>query len=296
MKPLRLLRKYFLDRQPATGPVKQSDFAMHLESVDLGKYKKALLAYGCEHRVLAAVEYQRKSYEILQLEIPSPEATKRLLIFAGVHGNEFAAMLAVADILEDIQQHKEVYKHWNIRIITPINPVGVAHQSRYNETGNDINRDFKDFKTTGARLQKEAIETFQPDVIISLHEGPQRGFFVIAERSTHRAWQEYVINALQREDVRLAAKSFLGMKLAQGWWSKPRIVYALQKLFGIYTLGRFAHERNIPLLTTESSWASKDVAVRKRAHVVTVRAVNACYLGPRSYNLLDDRDSDNTLR
>lgn len=275
MRPLKLLRKYFLSHHPANGPVKQNDFDMHLEPVSLEEYKKALFAYGFDSKVLATIEYQSKQYEILQLDISGDKPAKRLLIFAGVHGNEFAAVLAVLDLLEDIKQNPAAYAKWDIRIATPLNPVGFVHQSRYNEIGRDVNRDFKDFSTVGGRLQKEVIDNFKPDAIISLHEGPHDDFFVIAEGNMPKAWHEHITTKLRGAGVTLAQKSFFGIKIGQGIWQKQRFVYALQKLFGIYTLGRYAYEHNIILLTTESSWRSRDVEARKRPHIVVVRAVAA---------------------
>lgn len=273
MKSLQLFKKYFLNRQPATGPVKQYDFAMHLESVDLEEYKKQLFSFGFTHKILETIRYKNKPYEIFQIDVPGKEARKRLLIFAGVHGNEFAAALSVIDVLKDINQNPEHYAHLNIRIVAPLNPVGFVHQSRYNEVGQDVNRDFKNFSTTGGRIQKEVIEQFKPDVLISLHEGPQDGFFVITEGNTPKAWRGSILQALKSERVELARKIFgFGVSI-EGYWYKWRFVYGLQKLLGIYTLGRYAYEQGVILLTTESSWTSKNIKARRKPHVVVVRTV-----------------------
>lgn len=273
MNALKLFKKYFLSTQPANGPIKQDDFAMYLEPVDLGEYKKELFAFGFDAKVLSSIEYKGNSYETFQLDIPGRKPAKRLLIFAGVHGNEFAAALAIPDLLKDIRQHSQAYANWHVRIVTPLNPVGFAHQSRYNESGRDINRDFKDFATTGGQLQKRAIEQFKPDVLISLHEGPQDGFFVIAEGNTPKAWHEHFVGALKKEGIALARKSFFRVGIGEGHWRKPRVFYALQRLLGIYTLGRYTHEHHIPQLTTESPWSSKDVAARKKPHIAVIKTV-----------------------
>jgi hypothetical protein len=273
MGAFKLFKKYFLNRQPASGPVKQNDFAMHLEPVDLQGYKKQLFSFGFAHKILETIHYKNKLYEIFQINVPGKEARKRLLIFAGVHGNEFAAALSVIDALKDIKQNHDHYAHLDIRIVTPLNPVGFVHQSRYNEVGRDINRDFKDFSTTGGRIQKEVIEQFKPDVLISLHEGPQDGFFVITEGNTPKAWRGSILQALKSERVELARKIFgFGVSI-EGYWYKWRFVYGLQKLLGIYTLGRYAYEQGVILLTTESSWTSKDIEARKKPHVTVIRAV-----------------------
>lgn len=273
MRALRLFKKYFLNQQPASGPVKQRDFDMYLEPVSLEGYKKELLSFGFRYKMLESIRYKNKSYDIFQVDLPGSKPKKRLLIFAGVHGNEFAAALSVVDLLKDIKQNAKHYAHLDIRIVTPLNPVGFVYQSRYNEAGRDINRDFKDFSTIGGRIQKEAVEDFKPDMLISLHEGPQDGFFVIAEGNTPKAWRKVILQALKSEHVSLARKIFgFGVSI-RGYWHKQRFVYVLQKLLGIYTLGRFAYENGVILLTTESSWTNRSVEARKKPHVVVIRTV-----------------------
>jgi hypothetical protein len=273
MSSPKLFIKYFMNKQPASGPVKQTDFAMHLEPVSLGAYKKALSAYEFACKTSATIRYQNKNYDIFQLDIPGKSPTGRLLIFAGVHGNEFAASLSVLDILDDIKRNPAHYESLHVRIITPLNPVGLVHQSRYNETGNDINRDFKQFATVGGQLQKEAIAHYKPNILITLHEGPQEGFFVLAEETVPKGWRSAIVRALKAEDVELADKSFFGLPIGKGYWRKWHFLYALQKLLGIYTLGRYARERNIITLTTESPWAARNVAARKRPHAIVVKTV-----------------------
>lgn len=117
------------------------------------------------------------------------------------------------------------------------------------------------------------IEQFKPDAIVSLHEGPQDGFFVIAENNVPQSWGKAIYKDLKSEGVSLTRKNFFGLNVTKSFWRKPRYVYILQKLMGIYTLGRYAYEHNIPLLTTESSWTSKNLTARKKAHVLTVKAV-----------------------
>lgn len=273
MKALKLFKKYFLNQKPASGPVKQDDFEyMHLEPVDFEAYKKSLKILSKNYQILETITYKKQQYEVAQIDI-NPSAKKRLLIFAGVHGNEFAAALSVIDLLDDTKQNSIVYENCHLRIITPLNPVGFVYQSRYNEIGRDINRDFKDFATTGGRLQKQVIEDFKPDFLITLHEGPQHGFFCLAESRTPKILKTKLVKALKSEGVQLATKSFLRFGIGEGYWQKQRFFYFIQKLLSIYTLGRYSHELGIPQLTTESPWSSIDIKARRRPHVVTVRTV-----------------------
>jgi hypothetical protein len=274
MKALRLFKKYFLDSQPAQGPVKQNDFDMYLEPVDFEKYLSDLQSSGFSHATVETIVYNNVRHNVIQLDINSG-SKKRLLIFSGVHGNEFAAASSVTELLHDIRQKPEIYKQCHIRIITPLNPVGFVHQSRYNETGRDINRDFKNFLTVGGKLQRKIIQDFKPDFLVSLHEGPQDGFFVVAEGDVKKELKSILINALKTEKVQLARKSFLQLNIGEGYWQKNDLFYAMQKLLGIYTLGRYSHDLHIPQLTTESPWTGRDIEARKKPHVITIRTVAA---------------------
>src|SRR4051812_46797386 len=113
-RALRLFYRYFLLRRPADGPVRQSEFAMHLEPVDAQEYVRLLKVQAPSHRVLAHVTHQSAAYETVQLDLLGARAIRRLLVVAGVHGNEFAAALAVHDLLDDMRRDPELYAAWHV--------------------------------------------------------------------------------------------------------------------------------------------------------------------------------------
>lgn len=270
---LRLLKKYYLGRRQASGPVQQYDFDMHSQRVNLDDYIQRLKSSHLQSKTLQTVTYKNKTYPITQLEWRGAKAKKKLLIFASVHGNEFAAALAVPELLDDMGRRPDFYQGWEIRILTPINPVGLAYNSRYNESGHDINRDFKLFRTMGAQIQRDAVLEFNPDMVISLHEGPQNGFFMFSEGKLPGKLRKCIVQQLRSNNVALAEKSFFHVKLQSGIWEKPPVVYFLQRLLRIYTLGRFMYDRRIPTITTESAWSETDIEKRVKPHIVVIGAV-----------------------
>ena len=145
--------------------------------------------------------------------------------------------------------------------------------ARYNAHGCDINRDFAAFETIEARAIRDVIEETSPDLILSLHEGPHDGFFVIATRSTPSLLAIAVATALQSSGVELATHSNLGSRLSvpgvmeEGW-----VITGAKSLFRIRSLGAYAHQRSTPLLTTEGPWSASDVDSRIQAQVLAVRA------------------------
>lgn len=273
LKQLTLFKKFYLSSHTATGPEKQRDFTMHLEPVDLDEYNHTLQNSVLTSRIVQTIHYKERDFPIFQLGWGDASSDKRLLILAGVHGNEIAGALAVLDILEDVKQNASKYASWSIRIIAPVNPVGMAYQSRYNEEGIDINRDFKGFRSVGAQIQRDAIGNFKPTIVVTLHESPDEGFHMFSEGKLPTHFKNAIGDELLKEKIHLATKNFLHMRLKNGIWEKSRFIFFIQRLLGIHTLGRYLYERRIPALTTESTWGSKDMAARRRPHMLVVRAL-----------------------
>lgn len=272
LKQLRLFKKFYLRPHTAGGPRQQQDFTMHLENIDMDDYNRRVRQSIFDHTVIETVRHENKEYPIFQLDWGAA-SNKRLLVLGGVHGNEIAGSLAVLDILDDIKHHGHRYKDWQVRIITPVNPVGLARLSRYDQDGYDLNRDFKTFDSIGAKLQRSCIEQFKPTIIVTMHESPDEGFYMFSEGKLPRRFKEPISNKLKNEKIPLAQTNFLHMKLQNGIWEKPRIIFAIQRVLGIYTLGRYTHEHQIPTITTESTWSDSDLAARRRPHMLVVQAL-----------------------
>lgn len=125
----------------------------------------------------------------------------------------------------------------------------------------------------GGQVQRDAIDAFRPTFIVSMHEGPQEGFFMFAEGKLEQQLIDAISRELTSAGAGLAQKNFFGITLRRGIWQKPIAIFALQRLLGIHTLGSYAHAKKIPMITTESPWSETDVEARKRAHVAVVRGV-----------------------
>jgi len=246
---------------------------MHLEPLDVHAYIKRLRASPFASKVIAEILYKDQKYPVLQLDITGQQAEKKLLLFAGVHGNEFAATLAVEDIVDILKKDAKLYSKWSMRILAPLNPVGLAYQSRYNEEGYDINRDFRDFVTTGARLQRDAISGFSPDALVTLHESPEPGFFMFAEGKLPPGLKSAIAGKLAKAGIVSTKKMYLGVTMHEGIWEKSPLAFLLQRLLNMHTLGSYVHASKIPTITTESTWSEKDIEARKTPHVLVVRAV-----------------------
>lgn len=273
MRRTTLIKKFLLNPKPANGPGHQDHFEMYHQEIDIDAYYQTLRESGLEVAEVGHAMYQGTSFPILQLDQHNSQSKTRLLVIAGVHGDESAASLAVLDLLADIQQNPGVYKEWSIRILAPVNPVGLANTSRYNEDGYDINRDFKTFKTTGARVQRDTIIDFNPTIVVSLHESPSSGFFMFSEGRLPTVIKDSITNSLSEHHVDLARKNYLGVRLHSGIWEKSPVIFFFQRLLGVHTLGSYVYKRKILAVTTESSYRGSDIDARKKPHLLVIRAI-----------------------
>ena len=200
-------------------------------------------------------------------------ATKTLLVLAGVHGDERAGLLAVPSILETWSSERV-----RLVVITPVNPVGAASCSRANAGGHDINRDFARFVTPEARVVRDVFEEVRPDFVLSLHEGPQDGTFMFANRFVDPALATTLCDALAAGGAVLAEKDYFGLRLRPPGLSPAttttRAVWSLWALaFGKKATIAYSQDRGVPEIVLESSWWMTDETKRVRPHVDLVAAV-----------------------
>ncbi len=116
-----------------------------------------------------------RSHELtlLQRKVGNPMAP-RLYLSAGMHGDEPAGPLALAQLLEENR-----WPEAHLTIIPLLNPGGLTQNRRENEDGIDINRDYRHFRSPEAKAHVEWLET-QPsfDLTLLLHEDwESHGFY-----------------------------------------------------------------------------------------------------------------------
>jgi hypothetical protein len=196
----------------------------------------------------------------------------RVLVVAGVHGNEVAGALAAPRVLHAAHDDPTWLRGIELHVVAPANPVGLAYLSRYNGGGCDVNRDFGPFRTAEAAALRDVLHAIAPALVVSLHEGPQEGFYVIATRRAPRDVADAMARGAAASGIALAGASFLGGGLdAPGVEHEGRFKTGLKRVLGIDSLGAYADRHGVGTLTTESPWALPDVDARVGAHVAAVR-------------------------
>ena len=272
---VRLFPRFFLTPCPAAGPVRETELTLHLEPVAAQASYDALApaAAGLPRRSVARVTYDGREFPIEHVGPAGTPGGRRLLVVAGVHGNEIAGSLAAPRILDDVRARPDAYAGVELHVLAPANPVGLANLSRYNAAGCDVNRDFGRFRTPEAVAIRTVLTSVAPELVVSLHEGPQDGFYVIATRRAPVPVARAMTHAVEAEGIALATKTFLGVPMAgRGLDHEGRFVTAVKRLIGVGSLGAYAQVRGIGVLTTESPWGSTRLDERIAAQVVAVRA------------------------
>jgi predicted deacylase len=215
-----------------------------------------------------------RAFPILSVRSTSTEsaAAKTLLVLAGVHGDEPAGLVAVPSILE-----RWTSVHVRLVILTPVNPVGAARDSRTNARGHDINRDFGRFATPEARVVRDVHEEVRPDFVVSLHEGPQRGSFMFANQHVDHALATSLCNALAAGGSVLATRDYFGRPLRP-----PGLALASATTRAVWKVGAalgqkasivYSQDRGVPEIVLESSSRASDSEARVRPHVDLVLAL-----------------------
>jgi len=241
---------------------------------DLDRYVARIRAFdGARFAVAtaASVHHRGRAHPVLSVRSRNT-ATKTLLVLAGVHGDEPAGLLAVPSILEAWSSERV-----RLVVITPVNPVGAAEDSRVNAGGKDINRDFMRFSTPEARAVRDVFDDVRPDFVISLHEGPQRGAFMFSNGHVELPLATALCDALEAGGTVLATRDYFGRRLRPRGLSPAsattRAVWKLGVVLGQKASITYSQDRAVPEIVLESSSRTIDEAERVRPHIDLVAAV-----------------------
>jgi hypothetical protein len=125
---------------------------------------------------------ESEGQDILRLDLPSKNPTaKRILITAGLHGNEPFGVTALLEFIERTVSDLNLRNEFEFVFIPMINPKALKNSTRLNSEGIDLNRTFS--RTTQIPLSKTVMNSLQNETFamaIDLHGSIIReGFFII---------------------------------------------------------------------------------------------------------------------
>ena len=273
---LNLAYKYYINPCYYDSAVKQKDFPQHFIEIELKDYYNQVISLSDLLIIdtLVSIEYKEFSYPVLGITKNAANANKRLLILAGVHGNESGGTLAILELLSNLNNNPSRYKDWTMKIVTPINPAGIVEMSRYNECGCDLNRKVKSSNQKGIVIQRKVIEEFKPEIIITLHEAPSKGFLIHPGKYLDSNLRNEILQDIETQGIELATKDYFGKDLTPPGISEVRgIMKFLKKVVRVQSLGDYLAERGIIEITTESGWNSQDTFQRVNSHSLLIASV-----------------------
>jgi len=124
-----------------------------------------------------------QSYPRLRGDRLAPAEAGVTFILAAIHGDEPAGTRLAERLAGHLQQHPELLQGRQVVILPVANPDGIAHRTRFNANGVDMNRNFatsnrQDSAQHGytalsepeARVIHQLIQEYMPDRIVSIHQ------------------------------------------------------------------------------------------------------------------------------
>lgn len=274
---IKLVYKYYLSPCYHKYPIKQYDFPQFFLEVNLKEYYHKLTTLATPHfktDTLETIHYNYKSYPILGLTQKATQnhtSKHKLLIMAGVHGNESSGTLAVLELLQYFNTHPNILRNWELKIVSPLNPVGTLEMSRYNQHGCDLNRKIETSQQKEIALQRNVINKFKPHLIISFHEAPSSGFFIHSNKLLPNNLLNQLLTEVESKGIRLATTDYFGRELKTPGNSKINGLFRIFKnVVQVQDLEDYITPKGIIEITTESGWNTNDRFQRINSHVFVV--------------------------
>lgn len=147
---------------------------------DYGDFTERLKALIRPYMRMEALE-EVAGYPLYRISMGEEGEKKKVLLSAGVHGDEPAGPEAVLVFLA--RDHAELLQHFRFCILPCVNPCGYVHNKRENGQGVDVNRALEGDEVAEARFIKGALEGRRFDFVADFHEDWEaKGFYMYEGR------------------------------------------------------------------------------------------------------------------
>jgi predicted deacylase len=114
---------------------------------------------------------------------PGGKPPLRVLVSAGVHGDEPSGVLAAVEWISAAMKDRGLRERFDIVVLPAVNPTGLVAQTRVTDGGQDVNRTFPAAGGQPSSPESQAVhaalgeQTF--DLFVDLHGARSQGFFLI---------------------------------------------------------------------------------------------------------------------
>jgi len=149
-------------------------------------------------KIIGQVRYDNFEFPVRLIQLTNHAAdAPKILLTAGVHGNEPAGVESAVRLVERLASDPHHFKVCTLEIIPVVNPWGWSHDIRFNQQGIDVNRDFAAFVSQEARIMNNYLQNHQYHLIIDLHEDPDaRGFYMYQYGRSDKTVVEPIVTAI----------------------------------------------------------------------------------------------------
>ena len=147
----------------------------------LNRFKSALNSI-TEIETLDYIKTPNENYPFQKISWNQGKS-RRVLISAGIHGDEPAGVETICTFLES-GKYKSYLNKWDFIILPCINPYGFEHNTRGNHDNKDLNRLFKlDSPPLEVKLTQSVIESSYFNLTLELHEDSDSHGYYLFQKS-----------------------------------------------------------------------------------------------------------------
>lgn len=154
----------------------------HGETINIHAALRDVQAAAKKHGWTSEVFHEHGGFQWRALHRPSRISphSSRIYISAGIHGDEPAGPLAALKLLQENQWPDDA----EIFLLPCLNPVGFTHNTRENNDGIDLNRDYRHPQSDSTRAHLAWLKR-QPkfDLYLCLHEDWEASGFYLYEQN-----------------------------------------------------------------------------------------------------------------
>lgn len=147
------------------------------------------LAVSCGKRTRSITEISANGriYPLVKISLNAGDrGKKRVLISAGIHGDEPAGVEAICAFLER-NEFQRYAGDWEVTLLPCLNPFGYEHGTRDNHEGKDLNRLFKSASTPPEVTAAREVLSRPFDLTLELHEDSESPGFYLYQKETGAA-------------------------------------------------------------------------------------------------------------
>jgi len=204
------------------------------------KIKASLPKKNCIFSTIGEIQFNNENYSINKIVLGN-ENPKRVLITAGIHGDEVAGVNTIIEFLNQ-KLFKEFVEEWELTLIPCLNPTGYILNTRNNHDDKDLNRLFKfDLPPKEVAFVQKILD-YPFDLTLDLHEDldtPGLYIYMKELKTTNttlggriiKAMNEFMPVNLHEEIEGTPAKGGLISDLpdpeGMDWW--PMAMYAIDR-------------------------------------------------------------------